>query len=354
MSYFIIIGMILLFSIVFEKFRNINLNVIFYISLVFSLVFFTGLRGNIEPDYENYLDIFNNSKLGINLGVEPGFYYLNSFISNWGLDFQWVIFLMALFTVIIKINFFIKNSKNYLFSFLIYYCSMFFLYDFIAIRQALAMAIFMISVPYIVERKFLPYLICIIFASTFHLSALVLLPIYFFIHLSFNKFIFYIILLLSTLTSVFKYDIHLTSLLLDYISLPGFANNKIEIYAIEDIYAALSFRQLILGFLFVYLFSKKMDKSILVFINLYIFGIMIATLLNEIPQLSYRLKAYFFWTEAILVVYFVDKLLKNYVWIKIVAYLILGALYSLSLYSYFLVLSQRHESYIYPYKLFLE
>ena len=128
-------------------------------------------------------------------------------------------------------------------------------YDFIAIRQALSMAIFMISIPFIIDRKFFHYAALIAIASMIHLSALVLIPLYFFIHYSYNKVLFYLVLLLTTSVSVLKVDIQLVSLLLNYFALPDFASNKLDVYTQEDVFAALSVRQLLLGFVFVFFFS---------------------------------------------------------------------------------------------------
>lgn len=354
MLYFFIAGMMLFFSIILEKFRTIDIKVIIYIVLVFVLVSFAGLRGDVDPDYANYKDIFYSARVNSEVDVEPLFLYFNKILSYWGGEFQWVIFIMALFSITLKLNFFFKYSKNFAFSILIYYCSMFFLYDFIAIRQALAMAFFMISIPYLIERKLFHYSLFIIFASLIHLSALVLLPLYFFIHYSYNKILLYAVLFLATLASVFKVDIQLVSLVLNYISLPGFASNKLDVYTQEDVFAALSLRQLLLGFIFVFFFSKKDDKMIQVFLNIYILGIVVGTLFNEIPQLSFRLKAYFLWTESILVVYYIYRMFKDYNILKVFAYFALAALYTFSLYGYFEVLHQRDSSLIYPYKLFFE
>lgn len=354
MSYFIIVGIMLFFSIILEKFRTVDLKVIAYIVLVFILVFFVGLRGDVDPDYASYKDIFYSAKVKSEVNVEPLFLYFNKIIIYLGMEFQWVIFLMALFSITLKITFFFKYSKNFAFSVLIYYCSMFFLYDFIAIRQALAMALFMISIPYLIERKLFHYAVFIIFASFIHLSALVLLPLYFFIHYSYNKILLYVVLIFATLTSVFKVDIQLVSLALNYISLPGFASNKLDVYTQEDVFAALSLRQLLLGFIFVFFISKKDDKIIQVLLNIYILGIVVGTLFNEVPQLSFRLKAYFLWTESVLVVYYIYKIFKNNNFLKFLAYFVLTILYVFSLYNYFEVLSQRHAGLIYPYKFFFE
>lgn len=354
MIYFLIPILMLFFSIILERFKNIDLKIIFYICILFILVMFAGLRGDVDPDYSSYLDIFKNAGMGVNLNVEPAFYYFNKILNYFGMSFQWVIFLIALFSITLKLNFFFKNSPNFAFSILIYYCSMFFLYDFIAIRQALSMAIFMISIPFLLDRRFFHYIILIAIASMIHLSALILIPLYFFIHYSYHKILFYLILSLATFVAVFKVDIQLVTLLLSYLSLPDFASNKLDVYAQEDVFAALSVRQLLLGFVFVILLSKNDNKIIQLILNIYILGILIGTLFNEVPQMSFRLKAYFLWTESILVVFYIHKILKNYYLLRILSYFVLAGLYFYSLYSYLDVLSQRHNGYIYPYKFFFE
>lgn len=354
MIYFAIVVMILFFAMILEKFQNIDLKILYYIIFIFVLVFFTGLRGDIEPDYLNYLDIFNNINYNSDVDVELGFVYFNRLIHFLGGGFQWVVFLMAFITIILKVNFFFKYSKNFCFSILIYYCSVFFIYDFIAIRQALAMAIFMVSIPFLMERKFLHYTVLIFLASLIHLSAIILLPLYFILNYSFNKILLYLVLIFSTLVSVLQSDIKFVSPILNLLSLPGFASDKLDIYSKESMFAALSFRQLMLGFIFVFLLSKSDGKKTVVFLNIYLLGILLGTLLNEIPQLSYRIKAYFLWAESILVVYFIHKIFYKYSLIRIIALFILGLLYIYSLYNYLNILSERQVGYIFPYRFFFE
>ena len=80
MIYFAIVVMILFFAMILEKFQNIDLKILYYIIFIFVLVFFTGLRGDIEPDYLNYLDIFNNINYNSDVDVELGFVYFNRLI----------------------------------------------------------------------------------------------------------------------------------------------------------------------------------------------------------------------------------------------------------------------------------
>lgn len=47
------------------------------------------------------------------------------------------------------------------------------------IRQSLAIAIFLFAIHYLKEKKFIPYLLIVLLAATFHKSLLVMIPIYF-------------------------------------------------------------------------------------------------------------------------------------------------------------------------------
>ncbi|WP_010589524.1 EpsG family protein [Acinetobacter parvus] len=102
MIYFLIPIIMLFFSILLEKCSDINLKIISYICLVSFLVMLAGLRGNVEPDYSSYLDIFTNARMGGEREIEPGFFYFNKILNNFGMSFQWVIFLIATFFNYVK------------------------------------------------------------------------------------------------------------------------------------------------------------------------------------------------------------------------------------------------------------
>ena len=72
-----------------------------------------------------------------------------------------------------------KYSKNYFLSIYIYISFNFFIFTFSGLRQAIAISLGMLSIKYIDERKFWKFLILILLASTFHMSSLILVPMYF-------------------------------------------------------------------------------------------------------------------------------------------------------------------------------
>ena len=54
------------------------------------------------------------------------------------------------------------------------------------IRQCIAIAIFLYSIEYIKKKKFIPYLLIILLASTFHKSMLIMIPVYFIARIAVN------------------------------------------------------------------------------------------------------------------------------------------------------------------------
>src|SRR5690606_11238153 len=63
-------------------------------------------------------------------------------------------------------------------------------------RQTIAGCIFIYSIKYIQERKLLPYIICILLATTIHKSAIILVVIYFIPQLNYFKYRYVNVLIL--------------------------------------------------------------------------------------------------------------------------------------------------------------
>ncbi|MGJ1271453.1 MULTISPECIES: EpsG family protein [Sphingobacterium] len=352
MIYFLIPICLLLFGIRYEYPDKKHLHsVMFSISLII-LILFAGLRGDIEPDYISYKDIYDKAGQSINANVEIGYYLFNVVMHSLGLGFQWVIFFCAIFSLVPKFYFFKNHSSNYFIVLAFYYCSVFFLFDFIAIRQAIAIGIFMVSIPFIIERKISIYLFLIMIASLFHLSALVLVPLYFIMHRSFSKLLMFCLLVVCSIINILKVKIGLLDYLLSFVSLPGFAAAKMDIYSLDDEFAALSIKQLVLGFLFVFYADKFKSNSILkALLNAYILGVLIATFLNDIPQFAYRIKSYFLWADVILLVEIVRIWSKSNKRKTIPLYILFVAFYCYTLYGFLDSISQRgiFKDFIYPY-----
>ncbi|SOD20338.1 EpsG family protein [Pedobacter xixiisoli] len=358
MIYWIILILLFILAVLSESKLTRTLKYLLIVIAAGSLTLLAGLRGNIEPDYANYEEMFDN--VGIYLsqggeGVEHGYLFLNYIIKAVGLGFQAVVFIMAFLAIVPKVIFFYKHSPNFLFSSLVYFTSIYFLFDFIAIRQAVTITIFMCSLVFVLERRLVPYLICIVLGAFIHSSILLLLPGYFIFSKKISGIYLYCIVGICAVINILQIKIGLVEFALEKFVLPEAAAGKAAFYGAEQNFAFVSLKQIVLAMIFIFLNDKKQSnaqfKNILT--NIFVAGIIFATVLNGIPQLSYRIKWYFFWPEAILIIYFVKYLSFEKLPFKYLMYLALLALYANTMFVLLNELATR-GNYIYPYKTFID
>ena len=356
MIYFLIFFFFVPFVFLYEFNINKNIKYVFSSIVLTFLILLTGLRGSVDGDYENYLDIYNN--LGKYFSeystiVEPCYVFLNKFAFNFNFGFNFVLFIMAVITISPKVIFFFNNSSNFALSIIIFYSTIFFQFDFTQIRQAFAIAIFMYSLKFIINKNIYKYFLSIIFASLFHISALILIPGYFIVNKKYNKFILFFIVLICSIISLMQLKINIFDLIFENANLINNLSEKLDVYKKSELYSFISIKQILFGFLFVYikdsLYAKNKFLNILV--NLYVLGILFATLLNQISEVAYRIKWYFFWTESLLVILLITHLSKEKRGVKI----FLNLMFTIYYFIIFIIILDNlsnNGEFIFPYKLF--
>ena len=151
------------------------------LKLIFStLAIYGGIRYEYGSDYEYYLLYFEQIKSAMYKGrtIEIGYYWLNKLLPNF-------FFVTGLTSLLISYSYYIV-FKNYvtpkylwLAISLLFLNTMFLIGQYSGIRNAIAINFFMLSIPFIVNRKIYHYFIAMLIASLFHKSAFLMLPIYF-------------------------------------------------------------------------------------------------------------------------------------------------------------------------------
>jgi hypothetical protein len=334
---------------------NLSFLVFFLVSLI--LICFAGFRGDIEGDYESYKDIFQQSVWGYSkaANIEPGYFYFNKFVLHFGLPFQVVIFLMAIFSILPKLYFFKRHSTNFALSVLIYYATVYFIFDFIQIRQAVSIAIFMYALKFVYERKFWPYFFCMIAAAQIHLSAVLVIPCYFLFNVKCPKTVLYIIVGICAFINIFQITVPLVSFLLSFIPIPGFADAKLAFYQSSTDFSIVSIKQLVLAVLFIFIRGKtdSDNKWNNILVNLFVIGVLLTTCFNGMSELAFRVKWYFFWTEAILMINVVQFISRRSLTFTYLSYICLFIFYAISVGAMLNEFASRGP-YIFPYKLFFQ
>ena len=165
-------------------------------------VFLVGLRGNnVGVDSNTYYDhYYTYGKWGCDF-IEPGFDWLNRILYAQGYEANSLFIAIAAISLLFFYLALNHLDREYSISaFCVYLLTFAFLVN--GMRQGVACAIFLYAYKFIPERKLIPYALLIIFASLFHASALMLIPLYFILTYSLPS-IWYIVLYILSFVGLF-------------------------------------------------------------------------------------------------------------------------------------------------------
>lgn len=207
-----------IFSILFAylaKYKNTQWGLKVSFTLIF---FFLALRYNFGNDYETYLKGF----IGFSQSDLEGLYYYlltnepGWILLNWlfrSLGFFAMTAMLALISCAIYYRFITKYvSVRYywLAIFLYIFHPVFMIINSSAMRQSIAIMIFVLSLDYLCKKDAIRYFLCIGFASLFHYTALTLLPVYLLVFLNRKIRLVYGSILISIYASLFLFGSSLT------------------------------------------------------------------------------------------------------------------------------------------------
>jgi len=154
----------------------------FYAILVVAMVLFVGLRtgyndtGTYQGVYEatpNSGDLF----AGINweLGKNPGFFLTNRILKQLGFSTQSFLMFYAVITVSIPLWFYRKYSCDFSVTIFLFITFAGYTFTLAAIKQCMAMALAMIAVDRVLQKKYPAFLAWVLLAATYHPYALMYL-----------------------------------------------------------------------------------------------------------------------------------------------------------------------------------
>lgn len=177
------------------------------------LLFFFGFRGFIGWDWYLYYPAFNKVHTITNFDpsifkethFDHGFIYYMSFLKTIWNNFHFFIFVNTLIDLFILDLLIQRYSKsNYAFVFLLFIVMGGFYMETDILRSTKSLMLFLLSLKYLYDRKPIPYFLLNFIGCTFHLSAIVYLPMYFLLHKKIPKLIVIIIFLVGFIIFFFQ------------------------------------------------------------------------------------------------------------------------------------------------------
>ena len=327
-----IFNIIVVFFAYLARYKNCD----FSLKVSFFLIFlFLALRYDYGNDYSSYLEKFLdlNSKDSIDYfdeswRVEPGWLFLCRLFKPLGF-FTMVAFLAA-FNCFVYYRFIKKyvSPVYYWFAVFLYvFDPGFMLTDSSAMRQSLAICLFLIAIDYLNNKDTLRYFLCIGLASLFHNSALVLLPLYFLgiFDWKINKIT--AISLYATYLILFLYGASFMPVLNDFISIYF---SRYEIYeGSTEVGTGLGLILNSVLFGFVLYYEPFQNKQMSFLFKIVILSYLIIPLSLGLPMLT-RVGMYF--QPAIIIVFpVIISSIKN----SILKIAVLGIMVVLALYTFY-------------------
>lgn len=233
--------------------------------------------------------------------VEYGYQALVYVLLKLGFTEYYVLFFVTSLIVVFARLLFIKRfSPDYLLSVYMFITLSIYTAYFNTLRQGIAISIVMCSLKFLIDKRFWPYCFIIILAGLFHISAIVMIPIYFIVHLKLD--------VVPKCIGIFSASLMGSSILISILSADsrrygGYAENA------ENAGGYLIFIFYIVLGLFAYFFSgnlRKVNKEYNIFEQMYLIGIALVIpilMLGTNPAGPQRVFDYFSFLIIILLPY---------------------------------------------------
>lgn len=190
----------------FDKKKEKNIAAIFMF-LVFLI--FASLRGSGDSDYYSYLHFAKDIGEDLNkvflssYPVEIGFRIFSYIFNKMGVSRQAIIILMNILSIVPITFVIVKKSENPFLSALIF-MPIFIQFDMQTSRTASAIGLGLMSAYLSVNKKYIGSILFLLFAISFHKSAVILIPFLIILHIDISKFFKIGIFSLSLFVSIFS------------------------------------------------------------------------------------------------------------------------------------------------------
>lgn len=282
-----------------------------FLGLAVFYIFFA-FRGLVFTDWISYYEEFDQASwsqvLDFNLATlqirEPLYLILLNICKSIVNNYYFFVIVDTTIFIVLLIKFFRRYSDNILLCIVLFMafsgvemiCNL--------IRNIIAIGLFLNAIPYLKDRKPLPYFGFCLLALGFHFSSIIYFPLYFFFHRKMNKWVYLSIFIICIGIFLFKIPI-ITKIL----SLSGIGGDFLEFKA--DAYTEMSGqRGLGLGFIervitgiLVFCYYDKLNensKSNAIFINALIAYFIFVFMISDFAEMSKRLSLLFVFAYWIL------------------------------------------------------
>ncbi|MBD5442456.1 MAG: EpsG family protein [Treponema sp.] len=209
MIYYTILTFLILFSLLefcgigkMYVCKQLGVDKIAFIYIAFLLFCIAAFRYETGRDWEGYTYFFNKCLSSpYSFNFEFGFSFINRFFKTFVDNFYFMQFFIMLFCCICTYRSLYQRSEYPVFTLFLYFVMFFLQTDMAQTRQHIAMAILICGLHFIDEKKIILWIVTVLLAMQFHISALTAFPLYFTTRKEISAYVamfFYILCLFTT------------------------------------------------------------------------------------------------------------------------------------------------------------
>jgi hypothetical protein len=291
---------------------------------IFGFTVFLGLRGFVYTDWMMYYPLFDklptiwdggltsvltsdfsedfvtDVSMG-KAGLELGFIYFTVIFKSLIPNYFAFIFINSFIDVLLLDIFFRKYSNYYVLSFILFIAFGGLGMEFNLLRNMKSFLFFLLSLKYVQERRFLPFVLLNLAGYLFHSSALVFIPLYFILHKEWPKWLVWSIFIAGNILFLLhiKYLQPITLAVADLMG--GRMAVKAKLYFVSDFYSqayglGIGYIERVCTFIVFILFQKKLkalNPFNVIFINVYLLYFIIYFFFAELMVAVERLSLLF-------------------------------------------------------------
>lgn len=264
------------------------------LSIVILLILILGLRYYVGIDYGNYEDIYNEIN-DFTPTIEPLWLFLNDFFRSLGFRSRIFFFITSIIIVLGYYKGIKEMSPNIYLSLFLFIIAGFYLESANIVRQYVAMAILFGYFTCFLNGQYWKYFLCILVASMFHFSALIIAPIIYLSRIKYPVWLLFAILIFTYIygNSILNMTMQYIMSLLEEFGLYQYEVDDID-SGVNTGLLKLFYHLLVFGILFLYMRFKQSNPSHLyILINMLVIGLAIYNICYIFTP-ARRLYLYFF------------------------------------------------------------
>lgn len=181
--------------------RNIRYDICFFLVFMI-LAFFSAARYGIGVDYNGYLGHIKLIQNGNHHYMEIGFKTIVKFFQKYTKDAKIVISFCGIITVFFFVKAIWEQSDRIAESVFLFLSWGYYFLTYNTVRNYLALSIVLFAIKYLVQERKILFILWVLFASCFHKSALISIPIYCICNNHWKKY-HYLIIIMITIVALF-------------------------------------------------------------------------------------------------------------------------------------------------------